>query len=139
MSVQQLFVLCCFHGATCFRSLTKLNRRGNTGVRFSGIPQLESSGHAPAGWQFNPDEWWVEPGGYTAFRSHSNSNLLIHPAWGRWVEEHGLIMDPPTPLQEGRYQLSWLNRRPGATPTVVLTVSGDNWSCVTPHHTDALC
>ena len=80
-----------------------------------------------------------KPGGYTAFRSHSNSNLLIHPAWGRWVEEHGLIMDPPTPLQEGRYQLSWLNRRPGATPTVVLTVSGDNWSCVTPHHTDALC
>ena len=26
----------------------------------------------------------IELGGYTAFRSHSNSNMLTHPARGRW-------------------------------------------------------
>lgn len=74
---------------------------GMTGVRFSGINSLEQTGRAPAGWQFNEDEWWVE--------------------------EHGLIMDPPEPLPEGRYKLVWLNRRAGATSDVTLTVTGDHW------------
>lgn len=75
---------------------------GNTGVRFSGIPQLEATGRAPRGWSFNPEEWWVE--------------------------EHGMIMTNPDPLPEGRYKVVWLNRRAGYVPTVELTISGDSWT-----------
>ena len=32
----------------------------------------------------------LEPGGYTAFRSHSNSNMLNRPAWGRWAVNAGV-------------------------------------------------
>eukprot|EP01048_Picozoa_sp_COSAG05_P000936 COSAG05_NODE_29_length_29038_cov_1237.466985_17_plen_305_part_00 len=75
---------------------------GPTGVPFSGITALESSGVAPAGWNFDQDSWWVE--------------------------EHGRIMETPSPLPPGLYQVRWLNHRPGWTSTVVLTVTGDSWS-----------
>lgn len=75
---------------------------GSTGVQFSGIPALERTGHAPSGWKFNPNAWWVE--------------------------EHGLIMENPAPLPAGKYQVAWLNRRPGSVPTVQLTVAGGGWS-----------
>ena len=75
---------------------------GPTGVAFSGIPALEDSHVAPAGWTLDDNEWWVE--------------------------EHGRIMETPAPLPEGQYQLSWLNWREGATQHVTLTVVGDSWS-----------
>ena len=74
---------------------------GNTGVHFSGIPALESTGRAPRGWTFDPTEWWVE--------------------------EHGLIMVNPDPMPPGRYKVVWLNRRAGYVPTVELTITGDSW------------
>lgn len=47
---------------------------------------------APAGWKFNPNDWWLE--------------------------EHGLIMEPPTfPLPAGRYLVTG-----GRTATAVLSV-----------------
>ena len=48
---------------------------------------------APAGWKFNPEDWWLE--------------------------EHGLIMEPPTfPLPAGRYLVTG-----GRAATAVLSVS----------------
>ena len=37
----------------------------------------------------------LEPGGNTAFRSHCNSDLLIHPARGRWLLVSGAAGDAP--------------------------------------------
>ena len=42
---------------------------GSTGVQFSGIPALERTGHAPSGWKFNPNAWWVEARGWVCQRS----------------------------------------------------------------------
>jgi hypothetical protein len=40
----------------------------------------------------------------------------------------GLIVERPAPLPPGRYEVPWLNARPGAVPAAVLTVDGDKWS-----------
>ncbi len=52
---------------------------GPRGVRLSALEQLKATGNvAPAGWQFDPANWWLE--------------------------EHGLIMEPPSPnVPAGRY------------------------------------
>lgn len=51
---------------------------GPRGVRLSHYRQLEATGTAPAGWAFDPTDWWLE--------------------------EHGLIMEAPDfPLPAGEY------------------------------------
>ena len=40
----------------------------------------------------------------------------------------GLIVERPTPLPPGQYEVAWLNARLGAVPAAVLTVDGDKWS-----------
>jgi hypothetical protein len=52
---------------------------GPRGVRLTALEQLKASGNlAPAGWKFDPASWWLE--------------------------EHGLVMEPPEPnVPAGRY------------------------------------
>jgi hypothetical protein len=66
---------------------------GPRGVRLSGFEKLEEAGGvAPAGWKFDPADWWLE--------------------------EHGLIMEQPEfPLPPGQYRVTG-NRE----VTTVLTV-----------------
>jgi hypothetical protein len=65
---------------------------GPRGVRLSDAATLTAAGAAPAGWTFNPSEWWLE--------------------------EHGLIMEAPTfPLPPGAYIVTG-----GREKTAVLTV-----------------
>ncbi len=68
---------------------------GPRGVRLQQYSSVleKNKGVAPAGWKFNPNEWWLE--------------------------EHGLIMEPPTfPLNPGRYLVTG-----GRAATAVLSVS----------------
>ena len=51
---------------------------GPRGVRLSGFEQMKNAGVAPAGWKFDPTDWWLE--------------------------EHGLIMEQPEfPVPAGKY------------------------------------
>merc|ERR1711959_245967 len=78
---------------------------GPRGVRLHEFPKLEAAGGvAPARWQFDKEDWWLE--------------------------EHGLIMEKPDfPVPPGQYQLAWLNDKPAGGESVVLTVhpDGDSW------------
>ncbi|CAE7772094.1 unnamed protein product [Symbiodinium sp. CCMP2592] len=54
---------------------------GPRGVRLSGYERLQATGgQAPAGWQFDQADWWLE--------------------------EHGLIMEKPTTLPPGKYEVT---------------------------------
>ena len=55
---------------------------GPRGVRLDRYQRLQAAGGvAPAGWQFDPNDWWLE--------------------------EHGLIMEPPEfPLSAGKYMVT---------------------------------
>ena len=66
---------------------------GPRGVELNGYPRLKHAGGiAPAGWKFEGTDWWLE--------------------------EHGLIMEPPTfPLPPGQYMVTG-----GRELTAVLTV-----------------
>ena len=65
---------------------------GPRGVWLSVFPALAVTGVAPAGWRFDPQDWWLE--------------------------EHGLIMEAPQfPLAPGRYVVTG-----GRQVTTVLTI-----------------
>ena len=65
---------------------------GPRGVWLSALPVLAVTGHAPAGWRFDARDWWLE--------------------------EHGLIMEPPQfPLAPGQYVVTG-----GRAVTAVLTI-----------------
>jgi hypothetical protein len=65
---------------------------GPRGVWLSLFPALKMAGVAPAGWSFDPQDWWLE--------------------------EHGLIMEAPTfPLAPGQYMVTG-----GRQVTTVLTI-----------------
>ena len=67
---------------------------GPRGVRLGDYPRL-SGGKAPAGWQFDKSDWWLE--------------------------EHGLIMEKPDfPLPPGKYEVTG-----GREVTTILTVHED--------------
>jgi hypothetical protein len=78
---------------------------GPRGVMLAQYSNLNrSNGQAPAGWTFDPKDWWVE--------------------------EYGRIMEKPDfPIPTGRYQLPFLNG-PKAIfgKSAILTIVGDNWS-----------
>ena len=66
---------------------------GPRGVWLKLFPVLSKAGYAPAGWTFDPQEWWME--------------------------EHGLIMEKPQfPLAPGQYIVTG-----GRQVTTVLTIS----------------
>ena len=69
---------------------------GPRGVRLGDYPRLDrSGGKAPAGWQFDKGDWWLE--------------------------EHGLIMEKPDfPLPPGKYEVTG-----GREVTTILTVHED--------------
>lgn len=72
---------------------------GPRGVRLSNAGQLIASGKAPADWEYDTEEFWIE--------------------------EHGLIMEKPDfPLPSGKYVVTG-----GRETTTVLTVGadGDSW------------
>ena len=72
---------------------------GPRGVPLSGFANLRNKGVAPAGWTFDPQDFWLE--------------------------EHGLIMEnPDVPLPPGRYMVTG-----DREVTTVLTVGadGDSW------------
>ncbi len=65
---------------------------GPRGVWLTLFPALQVAGFAPAGWQFDPANWWME--------------------------EHGLIMETPQfPLAPGQYQVTG-----GREMTTTLTI-----------------
>jgi hypothetical protein len=65
---------------------------GPRGVWLQLFPALATAGYAPAGWKFDPAEWWME--------------------------EHGLIMEKPTfPLAPGQYVVTG-----GREVTTILTI-----------------
>jgi hypothetical protein len=65
---------------------------GPRGVWLKLFPALSTAGYAPAGWKFDPAEWWME--------------------------EHGLIMEKPRfPLAPGKYIVTG-----GRQVTTVLTI-----------------
>mmetsp|Transcript_88399 Transcript_88399/g.153122 ORF Transcript_88399/g.153122 Transcript_88399/m.153122 type:complete len:311 (+) Transcript_88399:101-1033(+) len=76
---------------------------GLMGVDLSAFEDLEAAdGRADAGWDFDPEEWWLE--------------------------EYGRIMPKPIiPIPNGKYLLPWLNGG-NAGRAVVLTIKGDTWS-----------
>ena len=53
---------------------------GPRGVRLNNFQRLEETGQAPAGWNFDKADWWLE--------------------------EHGLIMEKPDPLPPGKYEVT---------------------------------
>jgi hypothetical protein len=66
---------------------------GPRGVRLSGAAALAATGSAPAGWAFDPADWWLE--------------------------EHGLIMERPSfPLPPGGYIVTG-----GREKTAVLSIA----------------
>ena len=65
---------------------------GPRGVWLSLFPVLQATGVAPAGWRYDPQNWWME--------------------------EHGLIMEPPQfPLAQGQYMVTG-----GREVTALLTI-----------------
>ena len=76
---------------------------GPRGVRLHQYNVIERNGGvAPAGWNFNAEDWWLE--------------------------EHGLIMEAPEMgVLSGRYQLQILNG-PKAGHPCILTVEDDEWA-----------
>ena len=71
---------------------------GPRGVWLKLFPALQAAGYAPAGWKFDPKEWWME--------------------------EHGLIMEKPEfPLAPGQYVVTG-----GRQVTTVLTIAPPNAS-----------
>ena len=71
---------------------------GPRGVYLSLFPALQMAGYAPAGWKFDPAEWWME--------------------------EHGLIMEKPQfPLAPGQYVVTG-----GREVTSVLTIGAPDAS-----------
>ena len=80
---------------------------GPRGVRLQNARALEASGKAPAGWWLQPDEFWLD--------------------------EHGLIMETPSPLPAGKYKVTWLNWRKGASRDVELSIStSGTWALDSP-------
>ena len=74
---------------------------GPRGVRLSNYRALENNkGLSPAGWRFDPQDWWLE--------------------------EHGLIMEPPDfPLPPGQYLVTGDRE---VTTTLTIDEDGDRWS-----------
>ena len=71
---------------------------GPRGVRLEQAQHLITTGRASKGWIYDPKEFWIE--------------------------EHGLIMEPPSfPLQDGDYLVTG-----GRATTTILTIQGDAWS-----------